>query len=72
MTVDELIRKFNTDFQMNNWPETYEVDHETYANCCQRVFTLREKFPLDKFNYIEVFVGKSSGLMLKNVELLLR
>ena len=67
MTSDELIRQFNNNYGMHNgWPKTYEVDHETYANCCQAVF----KRNVNR-RWIQVAIGKSNGLMFRDVELIL-
>lgn len=68
MTANELKKYFNNTYNTldKEWPKTFEVDAETYANCCQAVFdhineTLNER----------VFLGvENNGLMFKNVELI--
>lgn len=80
MTADELIRKFNDEFGVHNpWPSQFEVDPETYSNCCQAVFdwAVRNKYEID-FHYIGVnnakvygiALGPNNGLMFKNIELI--
>lgn len=79
MTAIELMRKFNTEFGMNEWPVTYEVDADTYANCCQYVFSwsyennIREIFRHGSGDLamVRIGIGEHKGLMFKNVELIL-
>lgn len=66
MTADELRKIFVHGYELDKWPETYKVDHETYANCCQAVFDA----VLDG-NINRVSLGDNGGLMFKNVELIL-
>jgi|SRR5215471_9820092 len=82
MTALELIHYLNSTYGFHKeWPETLEVDHETYANCCQ--FAFKESVLAEETNFpsptknpflaIAVIVGKAnSGLIFKNVELLLK
>jgi len=73
MTAQELRSHFNDTFGLGEWPETYEVDHETYANACHFVF--KQKLEYDKmYNrfLLSVTVGSNKGLMFKNVELILK
>lgn len=78
MTAPELISHLNRVFGLNERPKTYEVDAETYANCCQYLFQSHEntgKITLEykDFYGIEVFLGKTkNGLMFKGVELILQ
>lgn len=71
MTAQELIKKFNNEFSLKQWPETYEVDAITYANACQFLFSIKQKLPIDGKLWVNIAVGKRNGIMLKNVELIL-
>ena len=67
MTIEELLNHFNTNHGIvANWPESYEVDHETFANICDFYF----HHEIDGF--IKIFIGKNNGIMFKNVELILK
>ena len=84
MTTSELRRLFNNEFGLQEWPLTYEVDHETYANVCQSIFEHQtesnslywssiedgEKKP--DIHVIGVSIGLANGIMFKNVELILK
>ena len=82
MTANELRQLFNNKFGVGEWPATYVVDHETYANACQEVFNNR--FSQEELTWgmlsdgmksnvrvIPLFLGMSRGIMFKNVELIL-
>ena len=69
MKTEELKSKFNNEFGLGEWPKTYEVDHETYAFCCQAVFNWIVEH---KYYPIIIELGPNNGLMFKNVELLLK
>lgn len=80
MTANELRIKFNNEFGLGEWPKSYEVDHETYANCCQDLFNWLYNnyeynvYHIDKdqvFKSCEITIGPNNGLMFKNVELIL-
>lgn len=79
MKSHELHRQLSDQFGLfKNWPAKLEVDADTYANCCNAVFdwSARE----DSFSIINikdnksirVVIGPNSGLMFKNVELILK
>jgi hypothetical protein len=77
MTTEELRQYFNDTFGFNEWPKTFEVDAETYANVCQSIF----KWHIGTHLYtmipgvgykIEVSIGISGGIFFKDVELILR
>lgn len=71
MTANELRNKLNDTYGLDNkWPEKLEVDHETYANCCQAIFDYLAKGNNNKF--IDVAIGKYNGILFKNVELILK
>lgn len=78
MTAPELTSYFNRIFGIEKeWPKQFEVDAETYANCCQFVFDRQvdgeeiTRLLGDKLG-ITVFVGeKHKGLAFKGVELIL-
>lgn len=77
MTAEELRIKFNNDYGLGEWPKTHEVDHETYANCCQAVFDWlvetgnAQNYPCLEQDKEAISLGPSNGLMFKNVELIL-
>jgi hypothetical protein len=76
MTANELRQHFNYIFGLDAaWPLTYEVDAETYANVCQELFDFKvatlEVQGTTYPNVIDILVGRSNGLMFKNVELIL-
>lgn len=79
MTVETLNDKFNFLYGLyNNWPKTYEVDYETYANVCQFIFdsTKIEDFAnmIGKEDVLwrTIALGLNNGIMFKNVELILK
>jgi len=73
VTAQELINHFNNTFGTNQWPPTYEVDHETYANCCQAVFDYSVKSLSSGYRVgYSIAIGKHDGLMFKGVELILK
>lgn len=68
MTTRELTTKLNDEYGITKpWPDTYEVDHDTYANVCQDVFTWVRRMQAPG-----VAIGVHDGIMFKNVELLLK
>ena len=71
MIPEQLRQKFNNEFGLSSWPEKYEVDHETYANICQLIFTNSNKIRLNKILWVDVSVGPNDGIMFKGVELIL-
>lgn len=84
MTTNELRNSFNNKYGLGEWPLTYEVDHETYANVCQDIF--ENQFRLDNLFWdtvedgeqkpdveiLSIAVGRNKGIMFKNVELILK
>ena len=80
MTADELIAHFNRIYGLNKRPQTYEVDANTYAHCCQAVFdhliassgTNYINVYLGPNKGINVYLGPNNGLMFKGVELILQ
>lgn len=72
MTVNEVRCIFDGFYNEHglskNFPSPYEVDHETYANCCQYVF---DKLILSPFR-MPIALGPNKGLMFKGVELVLK
>lgn len=76
MTTHELRMKLHE----LNYPETFEVDTETYSNVCDELFKLKLikliEFNGDKepgyMNWIDISVGKRGGVFFKNVELTLK
>lgn len=74
MTAEELIETFNETFGLGQWPKSYIVDAETYANCCQYIFNkLAEESLFSSISLYNVilFLGPHKGLVFKNVELIL-
>jgi hypothetical protein len=78
MTIEQLTELFNKTFGLSPWPETYEVDHQTYANVCQAIFKNKGErvFDIniyrDGTRFIEVAIGSHGGIKFKNVELILK
>lgn len=75
MTASMLIGFLNEKFGLNKWPKTFEVDHETYANCCQAVFDNLVATTTIKIGdppYYYIALGLNNGLMFKSVELILK
>jgi hypothetical protein len=78
MTASMLIGFLNEKFGLSEWPRTFEVDHETYANCCQAIFDWHIKnhiyilHPGVGYELSLLKVGLNNGLMFKNVELILK
>lgn len=77
MTAKELREYFSKEYGLEKpWPDSWEVDAETYANCCQEVFNAlapaREsmKFKWGRLYYLSL--GRKKGLMFKGVELVLK
>lgn len=71
MTVQELRIKFNKEFGLKSWPETYEVDADTYLNVCRYMINVQAK-PIHDGFFSEIHLGKSYGILFKNVELILK
>ena len=70
MTADELAHLFNTEFGLHDqWPRSYKVDGDTYANVCQRIFEYAIK--TGPYREITIFIGPNNGIIFKNVELIL-
>jgi hypothetical protein len=68
MTVEELRDVLNITYGINKeWPRVFEVDAETYANCCQAVFKHVNEETLGGIVHLGV---ENNGLMLWNVELI--
>ena len=85
MTAEELRDHFNNNFNINEWPSKYEVDHETYANVCQFMFEHKSKISgmywdtvengVQKANteVIAIVIGTNNkGILFKGVELVLK
>jgi hypothetical protein len=71
MTAKELKSKFIKDFGFKEWPETYEVDAETYGYVCQAIFDnwIERDFPPE---FASVRLGFQGGILFQNVELLIK
>lgn len=73
MTAEELIRCMNADYNSGPWPDSIEVDAETYANCCKYVFAKRDVVVrLSDYEVIELMITPNKNLLFKNVELILK
>ena len=78
MTANQLKEYFNNTFShglLDNWPETFEVDAETYANCCQAVFDNKTSLDKEYYKYGwfgRIAFGHNNGIMFRNVELILK
>lgn len=79
MTADELRKYFIETYGISiAWPKTFEVDHETYANCCQEIFNnfdfkdWSNMTGIKDVMFYTIALGPNRGLMFKNVELILK
>ena len=76
MSVKELTDKFYEEFKFNEWPKTYKVDHETFANVCQAVFSNKlsndDYSRVDNLLFTNIALGPNSGILFKGVELILK
>lgn len=77
MTPEELLTELNLKYGYNPWPETYEVDTETYALVTQALLNYHianNHYIVIKYKgfHIEIATGFHGGLMFKNVELLIK
>jgi len=77
MKSHELIKIFNDSHNLSHfWPITFEVDAETYANCCNAVFdwasVRNSTIDVEEYRSIRVSIGEHGGLMFKGVELILK
>lgn len=73
MTVDELTRLLNDTYGISKWwPKTFEVDHQTYANVCQRVFEVYSSSVYTFPDTVSVLIGPNKSVMFKGVELILK
>lgn len=78
MTANELISHLNNTYGIDKeWPKTYEVDAETYANCCQFRFNKYEIHEILRIvpgscSSFQIYLGKNRGLMIKNTELIFK
>ena len=72
MTLNDLVNKFNTEFKLGQWPSAYRVDHETYANVCQELFNTIPSERLGFLSRVTITLGPNKGILLKNVELILK
>ena len=77
MTSDELAKHFDTfDYGLlQKWPKTFEVDAETYANCCQAIFNNKKDYEKEFYKdgwFARIAFGHHNGIMFKNVELILK
>lgn len=84
MTAEELRDFFNDKFALGEWPLTYEVDHETYANVCQATFDFQARTtdmfwdniengsPRPDVKLINITIGPRNGIHFRNIELILK
>lgn len=75
MNAKELNRHFVRTFGFNRWPNTFEVDAETYGLICQDVFDheLTRQFPAVDVEFkLKIAMGPHNGIMFRDVELLLK
>lgn len=68
MTTHQLRETLQFKFGIGEWPETYNVDAETYGNVCHSIFTSRPFTDPD----VVIRLGRHNGIMFKNVELILK
>lgn len=79
MTAEELRRKFNESFEIDKWPDHYEVDADTYANVCQHILDhygeIIEDGVIELYGGVKrmtLSVGINNGVLFKGVELILK
>lgn len=77
MTANELIVKLQNEYGITKkWPDKYEVDAETYSNCCNFIFQYQMSMILVNTAFgrsiINIAIGPNQGLMFKNIELILK
>ncbi len=75
MTTQELRKYFNDTFGLEDWPKSFEVDKQTYANCCQEIFNWHVEhgnMAIDTrgYQFIRITLGPNNGILFKNVELI--
>lgn len=78
MTANELKTRLISTFGLGEWPKTFEVDAETYANCCQIVFkqaerdNITELYNSGKGDHAlrRIYVGENNGLLFAGIELI--
>jgi len=54
------------------FPETMEVDAETFANICQEIFNKKAPQPATTTRVIQISIGKNNGIFFKGVEIILK
>jgi hypothetical protein len=74
MTSQDLVKELNEKYGIDkHWPKKYLVDTDTYANCCNAVFSWAlERQTIMRAGdtqFISVAIGPNGGIMFKNVEL---
>ncbi len=74
MTAQELRRHFEKTFGLGVWPDTFEVDAETYGRVVNELLSTMARFnpTPERVTWLKLAVGKSGGLFFKNVELILK
>lgn len=76
MTANELRKHFADTYGLGPYPKTFEVDKETFANCCLAVFanafdiqTIRIQ---GEISYVAIAFGEHNSLLFKGVELIVK
>ena len=77
MKAKDLKRKFNEAFGLDQWPKTYPVNHNTYANVCQFIFESKIKNDehiafQGNVTDVAISLGPNNGILFKGVELILQ
>lgn len=77
MTPDELYELWTKDVKSieTPLPSKYEVDADTYAQCCQAIFINKGMKFYDGHKgviILNIVVGPNNGIMFKGVELILK
>lgn len=73
MKAEEFIKLLNEIHGIKPWPKSLTTDPETYANCCQYVFDQAKILVMAKgFDYVEIAIGHSKGLIFKGMELTIK
>lgn len=71
MTALELIEKLNNEYGTNEWPDTYEVDANTFVNVCQFIFKGKPKLRIQNHESVDIWL-RHGNLLFKNVELIVK
>lgn len=73
MTANELHIKFSHEYKLNKWPDTYEVDAETYGNVCHAILNSAVKIRKNSsLRTAYISIGEHNGIFFHGVELIIK